>query len=508
MNNMLSTNRQMERRLARIYWLASVMLGLIIAVAGCLPDLDRPPETVADYSALETQVAGKLRMTLTAKAPTLTPRPTNTQRPPTPIPSPTSTRAPFVTGEGPFLAFVRVMQENSENIILRSGERSEAVLTRFVEPRSVGDLAWSTDGQWLIFRSAHDYLHSRDNERNVFVMRPDGSGLRMVTGEYDDPNKSEGPYLTLHGIITGSEGPCLVCAQGAASPATTNPDGTFELPGVPVTSQWIRAVCNQSDIPRQADLPLDLSHDVTSSITITVEARGQGWTEVALSPDNCLMAGLFYQWHLDDQGQRVLTTTGRLYDMKGVLIAELPLPEGATLTDFTWSPKGDQLVGTLEGEKSVWLWLWDSKGISQGSLLEIPNPDGIILSANGPAWSFDGARIAFALQSFYWWGDAQYKTEIAIYDLLSAEVKTQVTSDWGTHAVHPAWSADGQRIYYQLFAGQPGEDPAKLVDGQIWWISMAGGEPTQVTKDGINILPVVRSANSSRITSSVGCLEP
>lgn len=504
---MLSKNRQMGRRLAQICWLACVLLGLVIAVAGCLSDLDRPPETVADYSAQETQVASQLHMTLTAKAPTLTPRPTNTQRPPTPTPSPTSTRAPYVTGEGPFLAFVRVMQENSENIILRSGENSEAVLTRFVEPRSVGDLAWSADGQWLIFMSAHDYLHSRYNERNVFVMRPDGSGLRMITGDYEDPNQSQGPFVTLHGVITGGDGQCLVSAQGAASPATTSPDGTFELPGVPVTSQWIRAVCNQS-IPRQADLSLDLSHEVTSPITITVEARGQGWTEVSLSPDNCLMAGLVYQWHLDDQGQRVVTTTGGLYDMTGAQIAELPLPEGTTLTDFVWSPKGDQLVGTLVGDKSIWLWLWDRTGASQGSLVEIPNPDGIILSANSPAWSFDGTKIAFAMQSFYWWGDAQYKTEIAIYDLASKEVKTLVANDWGTHAVHPAWSADGQRIYYQLFSGQPGEDPAKIDDGQIWWISTTGGDPTQVTKDGINILPVVRSANLGRTTSSVGCLEP
>jgi hypothetical protein len=501
-------HRHKGRRPTRLSWLFPLILVLVVAIAGCLPNVDRPPASVANYGSLETEVAGKLHMTLTAKAPTLTPRPSNTPLPPTPAPSATPTRAPFVTGAGPFLAFVRVMQENSENIILRSGDSSEAVLTRFVEPHSVGDLAWSNDGQWLIFMSAHDYLHSRNNERNVFVMRPDGSELRMITGEYVDPNKSKGPFISLRGVITGSAGPCLVCAQGAASPVTSNPDGTFELPGVPVTSQWIRVVCNQSDIPRQADLPLDLSSDITSSIAITVEARGQGWNEVALSPDNCLMAGLYYQWHLDDQGARVLTTTGRLYDMTGALVAELALPEGTTLTGFTWSPLGDQVVGTLESEKSVWLWIWDRKGESQGSLLEMPNPDGIILSISGPAWSFDGNRIAFALQSYYWWGDAQYKTEIAIYDLASKEVKTLVTGDWGVHATHPAWSADGQRIYYQVTSGQPGADPANLVDWQIWWVAVNGGAPTQLTKDGINILPAVRSTNSGRTMNSISCLEP
>ncbi|MHB1356660.1 MAG: hypothetical protein ACYCZF_11880 [Anaerolineae bacterium] len=508
MNDEPLQKHQMGRRLTRTGWLVLFTLTVIIIMAGCLSDVDRSPETAVDYTILETEVAGKLRMTLTAKAPTLTPIPSDTPRPPTPTPSPTPTRAPFVTGEGPFLAFVRVMQENSENIILRSGERSEAVLSRFVEQRSVGDLAWSADGQWLIFMSAHNYLYSRNNERNVFVMRPYGSQLRMITGEYDDPSKSTGPFITLKGVITGSEGPCLVGAQGAASAATTNPDGTFELPGVPVTSQWIRAVCNQSDIPRQADISLDLAHDVTSSITITVEARGQGWTRVDLSPDNCLFAGLFYQWHLDDEEQRVLTTSGRLYDMKGVLVAELPLPEGTTLSGLAWSPRGDQLVGTLEGEKAIWLWLWDRQGVSLGSMLETPNPDGIIYSVNDPIWSYDGAMIAFTLQSLYWWGDTQYKTEIAIYNLASSEMRTRVASEWGTHAVHPAWSADGQRIYYQLFTGQPGEDPATLVGGQIWWISEAGGDPTQVTKDGINILPALRPVDTIRTTNSIDCLEP
>jgi hypothetical protein len=356
--------------------------------------------------------------------------------------------------------------------------------------------------------SAHDYLHSRNNERNVFVMRPNGSELHMITGEYKDPNSSQGPYVTLKGFVAGDEGPCLVCAQGAASPVTTNPDGTFELAGVPVTSQWIRAVCNQSNTPRQADLPLDLARDAASPITLTVTARGQGWTDVALSPDNCLMAGLYYQWRLDDQGQRVMTTTGRLYDMKGVQVAELPLPDGATLTDLAWSPKGDLIVGTLESEKSIWLWLWDSKGISQGSLLEVPNPDGIILSASSPTWSFDSAKIAFAEQSYYWWGDAQFKTEIAVYDIASKAVSILVASDWGAHTVHPAWSADAQRIYYQLFTRQPSEDPAGVTDGQVWWISTAGGDPTQVTKDGINILPAIRSASAASIASTPGCLEP
>ena len=60
-------------------------------------------------------------------------------------------------------------------------------------------MSWSRDGQWVIIASAHDYIHSRNNERNIFVMRPDGSGLRMVTGDYVDPQDSNWSRLLRFG---------------------------------------------------------------------------------------------------------------------------------------------------------------------------------------------------------------------------------------------------------------------------------------------------------------------
>ena len=124
-----------------------------------------------------------------ARAPEAQPTPTATWTP-TPEPSPTSV--------GAWLAFVRVTQDQVANISLyNTVQQEDEVLTHFVEPLNMSDLSWSKDGQWLLFVSAHDYIHSRNNERNAFTMRPDGTGLRMITGDYVDPAEAPGPYVTL-----------------------------------------------------------------------------------------------------------------------------------------------------------------------------------------------------------------------------------------------------------------------------------------------------------------------
>ncbi|MHB9034256.1 MAG: TolB-like translocation protein, partial [Anaerolineae bacterium] len=352
-----------------------------------MPVLDQPRIEPADLDPTTTVVAHNLYGTLTAKAPTNTPIPTDTPVPPTPIPSPTPTRAPFVSGEGPFIVFVREMQADTENIILKSSGNTESVLTRFGSGRTIDDLAWSADGQWIIFLSAYNYLFSRNNERNAFAVRPDGTGLRMLTGEYLDPASVEGPFVTLSGTVTGAEGECLVNAQGSTSPITTTTTGSFELPGVPVSSKWIRAVCEQGTSVKQGDVSLALSASITNSIAITVSAMGQGFTSVSLSPDGCTLAGIAYQWSLNDQGERVLTTTARLMNLAGAQLAELPLPDGASISDLAWSPLGNQLVGTLNSGNSVSLWLWDSQGNSIGSLVEITDPEDTFYTVLNPSWS-------------------------------------------------------------------------------------------------------------------------
>lgn len=486
-----------------------VLVGLALAasLAGCLPLVDWPPEQQVDIPFLETQVAEQLSGTLTAQAPTITPVPTNTPVPPTPAPSPTPTRAPFVSGEGPFIVFVRKMQEETVNIVLNSGN-TDLVLSRFIGDPSIVDLVWSHDGQWLLFTSAHNYMASRNNERNIYAMRPDGTGLRMLTGDYVDPARAEGPFVTLYGNVIGAVGECLVSAQGAASAVTTTINGAFELPGVPVSATWVRAVCMSNSSTMQGDASLSLKQNIVNNVDITVSNAGRGWTTVALSPDGCRIAGISYTWEADDQGERRQSTQGNMIDLQTGVITELKLPENTIISDLSWSPQGDRLVGALTGEDAVYLGQWNSQGEQLDNLLEIPFLEDTMFSISDIAWSYDGSRIAFSKESFYWWGETRYKTEIDVYDLASNLVSTLVTVDWGVHAQESAWSADSQRVYYQLGHGEPSQLPSNITDWQIWWIPTEGGEAVQFTQLGVNMLPAIKSDKLPRSASLPGCLEP
>ena len=252
----------------------------LLALGACGAPAETPAAT-PDYTALETQVAVKLAATLTAKAPpTATPTPTPPRPTSTPQPTatPTPTPAPTKPAIGAELAYVRVLSDNSTNIVLSDeSQQNEQLLTHFVEADNMCDVAWAPDGSALVFVSAHDFIHSRNNERNVFTMRADGTGLRMVTGHYQDPQSAAGPYVTLRGIVAGCEGAALVSAQGVPAPVTTDAAGAFELLCVPVGAGWARAICpGGAYVLRNADLACtggDNGVDITVGRAVGLDRR-------------------------------------------------------------------------------------------------------------------------------------------------------------------------------------------------------------------------------------------
>ncbi|MGI5916322.1 MAG: hypothetical protein ACOX9A_07710 [Anaerolineae bacterium] len=449
-----------------------------------------------DYAALETRAIVELEARLTARAPTPAPTPTPEEEEVVAMlePMPTAEVAPTAEPEffdpAMMLAYVRRAEDQSTNIVLHDiGFLTEEMITHFVEPNSIHDLKWSRDGQWLVFISSHDFVRSRNGERNIFMIRPDGTGLRMITGSYMDPEQAPGPYVTLRGQVTGAEGACLVYAQGASSPTTTDGDGAFELSGVPISARWARAVCQTEDRVRQGNVDLMPVSGELPEVTIPVEAKGEGWRSVSLSRDGTLLAAVHYTWSLDDEDQRSYTYEGVLYDLNGVSLGTLELPPDTTLTGLDWSPTEDKLVGTLKGEKSTLLWQWDASGRSLGGLVEIENPEDTILTTAQPAWSPDGSQIAFELRCQYWWGDPKYRTDLLLVPAQSEDVRVLVESEWGTDARYPTWAADGASLYYQVSSGEPDQDFQSREGGSIWWLPVERGDPSSWADDGVSLMP-------------------
>lgn len=478
-----------------------MLLATVCLALGACARPEVNPTPTPDYPALETRVARVLGATLTAKAPTPTetarPTATPTTLPPSPTSTATATSMPTPTPapRGAQLAFAHSNQDLVDNVVLLDLDSSqERILTHMLESSNMRDISWSSDGEWLVFVSAHDYIRSHRNERNVFVVRPDGTELRMITGEYMDPNAAPGPYATVGGRIEPVGASCLVCAQGATSPVLANENGEFELSGVPSSASWVRAICSRGDETLQGDVALERTGEGFEPVVIPVVAAGRGWSQAALSADERHLAGVTYRWELEGEAQRH-RIEGVLVDLDTGEETPLDIPEDTTLGQLTWSRVGEGIVGSLTGEESTWLWQWGLDGTSIGPLVTITNTNQIIYSAIQPAWSPDGSQLALGLQHWFWWGENRYKTEIVLISPSVGVPIPIVTTEWGTHASHPTWSADGDTIYYQLTHGEPDADGWQATSGDIWRILLnddTPGEPSPITSDGLSLLPAAR----------------
>lgn len=491
-------------------WMAFGCALLILAACSSPPKQSSPQPEVGQRAPTQTVLAAELRGTLTAKAPTATNTPTAppTETPPPPTQTPTRQPTPTMAEPEllPMLAFVRLAPDQVANVVIRdlsSGE--ERILTHFSEPLGIFDLNWAPDGTSLVLVSAHNYLASREYERNVFTVKSDGTGLRMITGDVTLPNEATGPFVSITGMVTGTTAPCYVSAQGAASPTTTDIEGAFTLTGVPVTARWVRAVCAAPETPSdavqdsEAAIPsvpayqgwISLTDRVSVPLTITlsVSPSGAGWRQASLSPEGDRFCGVRYTWTLSTEGAPDYRTEGVIYDMETHLARPVELPEGAQIQNLTWSPNGDLIAGAYRMAQGSYLALWNTAGRLQETILEIPDTDSVIMTAKQVSWSPDGTRLAYALHQHYWWEDPTYKTEIWTVSLEEPTPQIVTSLRWGEHATHPSWTADGETLYYEFARGAT-DEPAPLAanyslravaaDGTGRPIPLLDGEPAML----------------------------
>lgn len=480
-------------------WVSAACACLALAAASCRPASGEPVTPTPDYALLETRTEERLAARLTAQAPAPTETPTPTQAPPTatPLPttpSPTATPTPGATVSPPVLVFVQKGQNDTTNIIAPSiGAEEEGVLTHFPEPLSIDALVWSKEGDWLALASSHDFIHSRRNERNIFFLRPDGSELRMVTGEYLDPAQAPGPYVTLEGTIAGAQGICRVIAQGAVSPVETNEEQgyAFALTGVPLEATWARAVCQDEAVTLQGDVDLALQEE-TPPISIPVSAQGQGWRDLALAPGSQRIVGTFYQWEMDEEGERRYQVRGAIYDVATNETTWLEIPEGMDFYGADWSFDGARIIGGLADEEAAYLWEWDTQGQSVGAMLTLENPEDEFLTIVRPRCSPQETGIVFELHRWYWWADPKFRTDLMLLEPGQEEPVPLVVAEWGQHATHPAWAATGAVVFYQNHA-QEGDLGSGLPPySDIWSVSIEEPTPAPWTEDGVSYLPAVR----------------
>jgi Tol biopolymer transport system component/DNA-binding winged helix-turn-helix (wHTH) protein len=126
-----------------------------------------------------------------------------------------------------------------------------------------------------------------------------------------------------------------------------------------------------------------------------------------------------------------------------------------------FSPDGHRVVFVSKRSGNDEIWVADRDGGNAAPLTRFGGP-----ATGSPRWSPDGRRIAF---------DSRARGSSHIYVIhADGDGLTPITA--GTlNDMLPAWSADGESLFYE--SGPP-------QDRQIWRRPVAGGDAVQVTRNG------------------------
>lgn len=115
------------------------------------------------------------------------------------------------------------------------------------------------------------------------------------------------------------------------------------------------------------------------------------------------------------------------------------------IVDIAWSPNGRRILYTSNGE----IWVVGVRSGEATVLIESEDH-----SVSGPVWSPDGTRIAYESSGFSPGGN--YEGQVFVYSVATGESSpvTPPSPDPGNgpHGGQPAWSPDGARLAYARYA--------------------------------------------------------
>lgn len=198
-------------------------------------------------------------------------------------------------------------------------------------------------------------------------------------------------------------------------------------------------------------------------------------------------------------------------DAGGAGLRQLPMPNAGRVTNPKWSPDGQWIAFDFQalppnGQIRVYKIHPDGSGLTPVSAL-----DGA-LAVWGPAWSPDGAKMAYIRDYPVAVGGAPDR-RLIVKDLANGVETTVADSTTGFTGYQPAWSPDGLRLYYldvqsndwvigqvalatgtrTILGSARGNRPASpdpsgahllFGTGDLWIADTAGGDPQQILADG------------------------
>ncbi len=259
------------------------------------------------------------------------------------------------------------------------------------------------------------FVSNRDGNKDIYVIKSDGSGLRKLTKNPDDedmPSGSpDGRYIAfvrgkdIYFMESDGSNPAILSPDGCCGALNWSPDSTVILYGRKLDE---RILIHAISIGSPKDIPLTYLMDNRSL-----------YLSPAWSPDGQQIAFIKMGTTPESDGLIVARVDGRNF-------TNLSQNSTNQVLSFAWSPNGKQIAyvvmdyGTLENS------------------IYVINVDGTrnykLLAGVSAVWSPDGSKIAFL------------NKEIYVVNPDGTSLK-QITNNLNGYAV-PVWSPDGSKIAF------------------------------------------------------------
>ncbi|HOI13393.1 MAG TPA: S9 family peptidase [Methanoculleus sp.] len=305
--------------------------------------------------------------------------------------------------------------------------------------KSIGGTASSPDGQWIVFPLTITDLEENKRLTNLWIVRPDGSGLRQITSQ---PGDDRDPCWSVDGRTLYY----LSTRSGTPQVWKIDPEA-----GEPV---------------QVTDTPLDIANLKISpdgkSLAFTMEVfPGTSIEETALRRselDGANTSGVVYtklpvrHWDTWSTGLRnhifvMPLATKKPVDIMNVMDADSPSKPFGGSEEFTFTPDGSGVVFAAadNGGEEAWLTDWNlylAPADGAGSPVNI-TPDNPARDTT-PVFSADGTTLAYLATTCPGYESDRY--EIRLMSWPDRE-DTVLAGNWDRSPTSIVWSQDAKTIY-------------------------------------------------------------